>query len=773
MARSHTARLDGFAFQTRAHTTWFSVNILERFFSEQALRRLIPYLLLLFFATLLIGAMGHFIYGKRIAINTARTHLSLIADTISANLQSPDSSKHSDWQNRLASALPAGATLDGRYVLLTDASGSIRATAPITAKRDDTALLQILGKNQPVTTFGARAGVLQLTLADGSDALVTVRNITNSQTQITLIQPNELALALWRRDAAVDTTLSITTGLLLLLLGASFHWLSDRSNRAEAALAATQSSMEIAFEQSGLGLWDWNIARGHIRVSSAMNKLLGWSGNSTRIIPFKDIADALHPDDVLLEAVNEVIQSGASEIDHQFRLRHENGHWIALRLKGSLRLDEEENEPRLLCAIQPENEFQTKKLPAHSGPAQFGDERLHDAIEAISEAFVLWDCDNRLVMCNDKYQQFYNLSDEAVRPGTPYESVIAEAAAPVVHSRITVSDDNDSGAHTYEAQLEDGSWLHIDERRTKDGGYVSVGTDITSLKQSQEHQEKSEKELKATIADQRHSRRELEQQKQQLVDLMEKYALEKTRAEDANRAKSEFLANISHELRTPLNAVIGFSEVMKNGLFGPVGNQKYVEYARDIHESGKHLLEVINDVLDMSKIEAGRINLDIKALDAGEIIEDSIRIMAPAAQERSIDVKRNGLKQLKLRADKRALKQILLNLLSNAVKFTPQEGKVTIRLSKAKGCAKITIADTGIGIPASEIGKLGRPFEQVENQLTKTRKGSGLGLAISKSLVEMHGGKFEMESSVSEGTKVICYLPLKPNHLSNDTDNKA
>ena len=314
-----------------------------------------------------------------------------------------------------------------------------------------------------------------------------------------------------------------------------------------------------------------------------------------------------------------------------------------------------------------------------------------------------------------------------------------------------MSDNKSSGAHTYEAQLEDGSWLHIDERRTNDGGYVSVGTDITSLKQSQQRQKKGEEELKATITDLRQSRRELEQQKQQLVDLMEKYALEKNRAEAANQAKSEFLANISHELRTPLNAIIGFSEVMENGLFGPIGNQKYLEYARDIYESGTYLLEVINDVLDMSKIEAGRMNLNVKQIDAGEIIKDSIRVVAPVAEERSIEVKRTGLKQLSMRADKRAVKQILLNLLSNAVKFTPEKGRVTIRLSKAKEHAKITISDTGIGIPESEIGKLGRPFEQVENQLTKSHRGSGLGLAISRSLVEMHGGKFEIESSETDG----------------------
>ena len=218
---------------------------------------------------------------------------------------------------------------------------------------------------------------------------------------------------------------------------------------------------------------------------------------------------------------------------------------------------------------------------------------------------------------------------------------------------------------------------------------MSVGTDITDLKQSQTKNAESEQQLRASVAELRLSRRELEHQKQQLVDLAEKYALEKNRAEAANRAKSEFLANISHELRTPLNAIIGFSEVMLQSLFGPLGHEKYQEYARDIYSSGDYLLEVINDILDMSKIEAGRMTLDLEDVDVAEIVEDSMKVVGRAAEERGIALERHGPSRFPIPADRRYLKQVFLNLLSNAVKFSRDDGRVDVKLTRSNGQLKI------------------------------------------------------------------------------------
>ena len=193
------------------------------------------------------------------------------------------------------------------------------------------------------------------------------------------------------------------------------------------------------------------------------------------------------------------------------------------------------------------------------------------------------------------------------------------------------------GARTFEAQLEDGRWLQISERRTKDGGFVSVGTNITELKLHEERLIESEKRLKATVVDLRSSQQTLERQTEQLAYLAERYAEQKDRAEEASQAKSEFLANMSHELRTPLNAIIGFSEIMESGLFGPLGDTKYNEYCRDIRESGRYLLDVINDILDMSKIEAGRATFEPEPLELDTILSDTMRLVAARAAEKRLD----------------------------------------------------------------------------------------------------------------------------------------
>ncbi len=491
----------------------------------------------------------------------------------------------------------------------------------------------------------------------------------------------------------------------------------------------------------GCGVWRWNLARGHVHWSAPMHRLLGLEPTGDAM-PYRNLAKALHPDDDLRAELDRHLREGISAFDQCFRLRHAEGHWISVRLRGHITRSPTDAEPYLtgMAVLADED-----AVPGSSD----ANARLRDAVETISEAFVLWDNQNRLVMCNSKYQQFHGLADDMVRPGSPYDEVIAAASEPIVSKRIAVAGKDVDDSRTYEAQIEDGRWLHINERRTRDGGYVSVGTDITVLKESQQRLGESEQQLRASVAELRLSRRELEHQKQQLVDLAEKYALEKNRAEAANRAKSEFLANISHELRTPLNAVIGFSEVMQQALFGPLGHPKYDEYARDIYASGAYLLEVINDILDMSKIEAGRMSLDVGTVDVADIIEDSMKVVSQAAADRDITVERHGPAHLAIEADRRALKQIFLNLLANAVKFTRDSGRVDVHVSRIRGQVKIAIKDTGIGIAETDIAKLGRPFEQVENQFSKSHQGSGLGLAISRALVELHGG-----SSRSRAAKV-------------------
>jgi two-component system cell cycle sensor histidine kinase PleC len=233
------------------------------------------------------------------------------------------------------------------------------------------------------------------------------------------------------------------------------------------------------------------------------------------------------------------------------------------------------------------------------------------------------------------------------------------------------------------------------------------------------------------------------------------------RAEAANIAKSRFLAQMSHELRTPLNAILGFSEVMKNEVFGKLSVPAYKDYANDIHHSGVHLLGLINEILDLSRVEAGRYELNEEAIDLVNIAEECARLMVLRAKNRGITVHELFEKDMpRVWADERAIRQICLNLLSNAIKFTPQSGEVWIKVGwTATGGQYISVKDNGPGIPEDEIPIVLDTFGQGSNAIKSAEQGAGLGLPIAKSLIDLHGGGFTIRSKLREGTEVIVTLP--------------
>jgi PAS domain S-box-containing protein len=369
---------------------------------------------------------------------------------------------------------------------------------------------------------------------------------------------------------------------------------------------------------------------------------------------------------------------------------------------------------------------------------------LGDAVEALPDGFVIYDRQDRLAVCNSRFREIYGLSEADVADGLPFDAMLRRGLdeGRIVEARGAEEAYYDARmrAHRnpgapFEQAIDEGRWLRITERKTRSGGLVGIRTDITELKRQQQTLESMAHDLQIQLA----------------------------RAEEAARAKTQFLASVSHELRTPLNAVLGFSEVLREEIFGPIGIAKYREYSADIHSSAQHLLSLVDDILDMAKLASGKFALSPEPMALAPSLQEAARIVSiPIASKRlDLDVRCEPA-ELEIQADVRALRQILFNLLSNATKFTPAGGRVraTASVDPVSGAARIVVADNGPGIPVDVLPHLGQPFQRVGNAMTSSEGGSGLGLAISRAMAEGMGGSLHIDSRVGAGTTVTVTLPL-------------
>lgn len=532
-----------------------------------------------------------------------------------------------------------------------------------------------------------------------------------------------------------------------LIIGALFGMLlivqSRRNSEAARQYEAKETRYRLAVEAARCGIWEWDLESDQVFMSEVTGVMFGWGGSG--VATTNEVLLRIAPEH--RETVRKALLNarGHGALDVSFRVPGDNGRAIWVDARGQATGPRGPAGFTRLSGVA----LDVSEERAAQSRAQRAEARLTGAINSVSDAFVLWDRRGRLVMWNAVFGRTFSIDPRFLKAGTSRE-LIEKVMAIAIRRQEPVIDGREG---VVEAELNDGRWIQISESRTLEGGTVVTGADITAIKIQEEMSRRNEEQLQAMVD-------KLEQSRRIQTDLAKKYEMAKIRAEQANHAKSEFLANMSHELRTPLNAINGFSEIMAGEMFGPLGHARYKEYAGDILSSGQHLLALINDILDMSKIEAGKMTLRFEPVSVEEVVDDTLRLVRQRAEKAGLKM-RVHLPQLPdIQADYRALKQILLNILTNAIKFTPSGGTITVSAVPTDSFMHLYVADTGIGIAPKDMERLARPFEQIENQFSRTKEGTGLGLALTKSLIEMHSGRLEVDSTVGQGTTVSVILPL-------------
>ena len=502
----------------------------------------------------------------------------------------------------------------------------------------------------------------------------------------------------------------------------------------------------IAASGANDGLWDWNILTNESYFSPRWKQILGFEDHELENVR-QTFTDALHPDDrdQVMAAVRTHLEERVP-YDIEFRLRHKDGHYVWVRSKGQAIWGEQGNARRMAGSL---GDITKRKETEEALRTQ--STLLATTFESMLQGISVYDADFKLVAFNQSFIYLLGFPEDFVRLGQSFEEILrflcergefgSEKIEGIIRERVEILRQDESWYS--ETVLANGAVLSLRVKAMPEGGFVSTFADITERKQAEE------------------AHRKLEWQGDDLTRLAEDLQVALGQAEAANRAKSEFLAAMSHELRTPLNAIIGFSEIMKNETLGPVGSVRYRTYAEDIHGSGLHLLGLVNDILDLSKVESGADELSEEEFEIPEIAETVLRLVQQRAEKGGLEIEVDLQDDLPLLcADERKVRQILTNLLSNAIKFTEPGGKVTLSVwYRADSGVVFQIADTGIGIAPEDIPKALTRFGQVDSDLNRKYEGTGLGLPLTKALVELHGGYLDLQSQIGVGTTVTVRFP--------------
>jgi len=549
-------------------------------------------------------------------------------------------------------------------------------------------------------------------------------------------------LADWRDNIRVSLPFSalVVAIFIFLMLALARHL--GRLEESEASIRLSDSRYQtLVANIPGIVFQRRRNANGRSEItwmSDAIEAQLGISAARCLRERGRPLSRATHPDDLvaLRDAYERSARSMVS-MSWTGRVRHADGRWRWFELSSRPRHSDDGAivwEGIALDAtdrIVAEQALESVRAQLDAKKAQ-----LETALSNMAQGMCVYDADLRLVVFNRRYLELYGLENAGIREGSTLEDTMrasiargnytADRAEAIVRDRLAAARQREP--HKLIQRLESGRTIEVESRPLAEGGSVASFTDITEREN-------------AGVA--------LRQAKEM--------------AELADRAKSQFLANMSHELRTPLNAIIGFAEIMTDKLFGPLGDARYEEYALDIRESGRHLLTLINDILDLSKIEARQANLREEQVDLGEVFTSCGRLVAERAQRGTIELDIQPVGEIPaIWADRIKLKQILLNLLSNAIKFTPPGGKVTLSaVRQPNRDVAITVVDTGIGMRAQDIPIALQPFRQIESTLARRHEGTGLGLPLTKAIVEMHGGTLTLQSAPGKGTTVTATMPAE------------